>query len=291
MEKIIFFLLFIFTLSTQAQQPKYSFRYGFEQAPPPSIKDSTATKIKYPKGFISGNIGYKFGRLIYLNEKTLLFEKTFFHSAITNIKLALYKELQLSTSLFYNFNSNQLPLWVSDAFYSLKWYNWRPHTFSFGYDNYAPNRFDKLNEWGDNFLLGSYFISYNLPLYKKWLNKIRIDNTTNFMIIPTARYSINYLDDNGLTKSTKPILSVSANYTIAKRFFIMGTIHSYPLKNTKTSWDPDFTYSFGYSDYRPWKLSITYGNWVVNRFNPKNKMPKDYGFIDGNISINYNYSF
>ena len=243
---------------------------------------------------ITGNTGIQFGRLVYNDTATGDLIKRFRCAATLTTTINFYKHLQLSATGFYYFRNNDsppLPIWLSDMYYSLKWANWQPYKFSFGYENYADNRFkEPFSKWKEKFFQGLLFVSYNANLPASTIDKIRIDNSTNFVFVPAIRYLPTYRNQFDEILDNKIIMSLASRYTIGYNIYLEGGVHYYPIKNSKMPWDPDFTYGFGYFDYRPWKLSVTYGNWIANRFDFKKELP-EYGFLDGNFSINFNYKF
>lgn len=243
---------------------------------------------------ITGNTGIQLGRLVYNDTATGDLIKRFRCAATLTTTIKVYKYLELSATGFYYFRNNDsppLPIWLSDMYYSLKWANWEPYKFSFGYENYADNRFNEpFSKWKEKFFQGLLFVSYNANLPSSTLDKIRIDNSTNFVFVPAIRYLPTYRNQLDEILDNKIIMSLTSRYTIGYNIYLEGGVHYYPLKDSKMPWDPDFTYGFGYFDYRPWKLSITYGNWIANRFDFKKELP-EYGFLDGNFSINFNYKF
>jgi hypothetical protein len=54
-------------------------------------------------------------------------------------------------------------------------------------------------------------------------------------------------------------------------------------------WDPDYTYGFGYFDWRSFRLSLTYGNWAINRWPGRKKVFEEYGFLDGQFRVIANW--
>ncbi|MFL5752299.1 MAG: hypothetical protein ACJ76F_02745, partial [Bacteroidia bacterium] len=53
----------------------------------------------------------------------------------------------------------------------------------------------------------------------------------------------------------------------------------------KLPWDPDYSYGFGYFDWRNFRISLTYGNWAINRLPWNRNYYPHYGFWDGNFRI------
>ena len=200
----------------------------------------------------------------------------------------------MNASFYKHLNPNAYQKWTADFFYSLKRFNWRPNTFSYGYENYANNRYDDSGEaLLDKIKLGYFFISYQHNLRSAFLKKIKLDETTNISFSYLARFSPYYFDseqnilggwDNGKTS-----FGLSSRYTIVNHIFVEGAVYYYLDKRQQLPWDPDFTYGFGYFDWRSFKFSFTYGNWVINRFSGENPIHPSYGFEDGDFSVTFNY--
>jgi hypothetical protein len=291
--RILVFAICFTTLSSYAQnKKKYSFLFGFEDRYVPP-KDTTKNFIQnlFTTGKFSGSVGFLTGRLIYYDFSTNDFNTRVRYASITELRYRVYKELFISTTIFGNIDRQNLPFWVSDYFYSIKWFNWRPHTLSFGYDNFIDNRFDDNSDFFvEKFLQGFMFVSYNLPLSKKWVNKIRLDESTNIMFTPAIRFHPTFRNEMNEILGSRVVLNLNCRATIWKKIYGEFGLFYYPDITTRVAWDPDFIYGFGYSDWRPWKFSVTYGNWVANRFNMQKEIP-GYGFWDGNFSVLFNYKF
>ena len=136
-----------------------------------------------------------------------------------------------------------------------------------------------------------YFLSYSQSLNERIRNAIKFDESTNFKVSYFYRYSIRYRDELNRTffNGGKSVLGISARYTIFKNIYAEGAVYYYPEKYKRQAWDPDFTYGFGYFDWRSFRLSLTYGNWAINRWpGEKNPFPK-YGFLDGQFRVIANW--
>lgn len=305
-------------LRQQRQQQKEPLTVTTDLSQPVPEQEAPKTKVRkpYPESFgdvfgtrkalmgknvFSGSVGHSMGRLVYIDitdgQEKMIFRNNFF----ANLQARIYKELIFTTSLFayYNQDINTNVPWIADYFYALKWFNWRPKTFSYGYENYVDNKYDRPDKFGKLFLQGFWFVTWNHNLPKKWIDAIRLDQSTNFNITYIARYFAQYRDemDNvyglGLGEWGKAQVGVSMRYTIWKRIYLEAAAFYYPdHTNTQVAWDPDFTYGFGYFDYRAFRFSITYGNWVMNRF-PFNKDPKQptYGILDGDLRFTFNWAW
>ncbi len=252
-------------------------------------------KFLMGRNIFSGNISYNMGRVVLNDGKNTRYVTRNALAFFTRINIV--EEFSLNTTFYKNFNPEANAQWISDFTYSLGRYNWRPKTFNFGYENYINNRYsDNWNVLKEKFLQGYYFVSVGQNLAEKIMNKIRIDSTTNIRFNYFARYAMKYKDQfdqlhGGAGKTT---LGVSAQFTIVRSFYIESAVYYYfNAGKVKQPWDPDYSFGFGYFDYRPFRFSLTYGNWVINRFpwsTEKSAYPY-YGILDGNFKLLFNYSW
>lgn len=73
----------------------------------------------------------------------------------------------------------------------------------------------------------------------------------------------------GEASFSSPRAFVTLRYQPVSFWFGRITAYRYFNADEKASWNPDFTYSFGYDDWHPGKLAVTYDNYGGNRFNPR----------------------
>jgi hypothetical protein len=258
-------------------------------------------KLLMGRNIISGEVGQSVGRLVFYDVDEMREREALRNATMVGIRIKPWRELVFHTTLFAYYDK-ELPAkvpWVADYFYVLKWFNWRPRTFSYGYENFLDNRFDAPERFKENFLQGYYFVSWNHDLPAKWTNAIRLDATTRVNITYHARYFLRYRDEAnevfgaGLGGWGKAMLGASMRYTFWKRLYVEAAAFAYPDGAvTQVQWDPDYTYGFGYFDWRPFRFSLTYGNWVMNRFpwNQQETRPP-YDIRDGDLRLTFNWSW
>jgi hypothetical protein len=63
-----------------------------------------------------------------------------------------------------------------------------------------------------------------------------------------------------------PALELSLRYTPLSYWFVGATAYKY--LGEQQTYEPDFSYTFGYDDYHPYTLSLVYSNYNANRFSP-----------------------
>ena len=251
-------------------------------------------KFLMGKKRIYGNVSYNAGRIVIEDEKHVMHNEL--RSAMGfYTRIRFFEEFCFNTTFYKNFNKETNVRWISDFDYSIGRYNWRPNKFNFGYENYVNNKYtDNLKTFSQKFMEGYYFLSYNNNLSEKLTKKIALDSTTNLKFIYFVRYSINYRDEfdveHGSLFSGKPTLGVSMRYTIFRGIYIEGATYFYfhPAVQ-KQPWDPDYSYGFGYFNYRAFRCSLTYANWAVNRFPWNESAYKYYGILDGNFRFTVNW--
>ncbi|MEM7219944.1 MAG: hypothetical protein AAF515_16375 [Pseudomonadota bacterium] len=93
---------------------------------------------------------------------------------------------------------------------------------------------------------------------------------------------------DGGRQLASPTLSVNFKYTIVGSWFIGGAVPFYQNPDRQQPWNPDFTYCFGYSDWRPYTISLTYCNYGGNRFKP-GEGRKATRFDQGGWSLGYKF--
>lgn len=245
------------------------------------------------KNRISGNISYNTCRVMVDDGERVHNE---YRSAIGIFtRIRFFEEFSYNSTFYKDFNPLAATRWISDYSYSIGRYNWRPKKFNYGYENYINNKYsDSYKTFSKKFMEGYYFVSYSHNLSDSLTKKIRLDSTTNVKLIYFTRYSIRYRDENEVVHGSlfngKPTMGAAIRATLFLNIYIESAVYFYfnPAVQ-KQPWDPDFTYGFGYFDWRSFRCSVTYGNWAVNRF-PWNKSayPR-YGFLDGNFKIAFNY--
>lgn len=249
-------------------------------------------KFLLGKKRIMGNLSMNMGRIIVDNGQGL---KSEMRAALGfYMRIRFFEEFSVNTTFYKDFNKRAEARWTSDYTYAIGRYNWRPKRFNFGYENYLNNKYsDDFKTFSDKFMQGYYFISYS-HILNKFSIKTALDNTSNLRLTYVVRYSIKYenrkKEIDGDFFHGKPTFGAGFRYTIYKNIYVESAFYLYMKPDVqKAPWDPDFTYGFGYFDWRSFRISLTYGNWAVNRF-PWNKTEyQHYGFIDGNFRIVANY--
>jgi hypothetical protein len=125
------------------------------------------------------------------------------------------------------------------------------------------------SEWRNSLDGWSIRLAYNYPLTKS-----------------TAQTS-NGKGNQG-ERNTNETLQAGLKYTPISYWFINVNFSYYLEKSLQKSWDPDFTYVFGYDDWHPYTLSLTYSNFGGNRLHPAPGQ-KHTHFDEGTWSLGWKF--
>jgi hypothetical protein len=239
----------------------------------------------------SGNFAYNYQRVILSDYPKLQSEH---RSALSFFfRWRLYEEISFNTNFFYDFNKKAAARWISDYTYSIGRYNWRPYKLNFGYENYQNNKYtDDFPTFIQKMSEGYFFLSYGYALPDRMQRWIRIDSTSNFRFTPFVRWAFRYRDERETVHyEGKPAAGASARLTLFWNIYVEGAVYYYfnDIGFRQLPWDPDYSYGFGYFDWRSFRLSLTYGNWAVNRWPGKKTSFPNYGLLDGNFRLILNW--
>jgi len=253
-----------------------------------------STRFLLGKRIIRGDVGTSFSRISYSDQPGKLTE--FYRSALrTNLVLNPFSDFQIRGTLYTDFISREkAPIWLADFFYQVGYYNWRDYTFSLGYENYQPNRFRNAQiDFLTNARRGHFFLSYTIALLKhndSWSGRFS-DETTKILVIPIVRVQPEYVDmQNQRAGNWRPVAGSSIRYILFRNIYVESAAYWYPIAGTRLPWDPDFTYGFGISNWRAFKLNLTYGNWIANRF-PWESEGIPHGFLNGEFVLNFTFAW
>lgn len=98
------------------------------------------------------------------------------------------------------------------------------------------------------------------------------------------------------TQGTSTSASANFNQTIRYNpvgaWFGLVTFYQYVEPDKQASWNPDWSYVFGYDDWRPYTFSLVYANYSGNRFSPDRALgEKVTRFEEGTISLGWKFPF
>jgi len=107
-----------------------------------------------------------------------------------------------------------------------------------------------------------------------------------FYITPGISVPLSSGDDSvggettGPRTGTSPVAFVDMRYSPKESWFAGVTLYGY--LEDRQEWQGDFSYAFGYDDWRPNTFSLVYENYTNNRFNPEDDEPVsriEYGTV------------
>lgn len=97
---------------------------------------------------------------------------------------------------------------------------------------------------------------------------------------------------SGSSGATGNIMDLRAvvRYNPLTYWFFQSTFYVYPNPGDRASWNPDFTYTFGYDDWHPYTFSLVYSNYMGNQFFPNQQKGEVYTRIEqGTIALGWKY--
>ena len=183
--------------------------------------------------------------------------------------------------------------WNPDFTYCFGYNDWRPYTLSLTYCNYGGNRLEPEDgQRHTDFDGGGWTLGYKFPLAKRLQHLLLMDPNGSIGCNVGLSYVHKYTDAATNSELTgKKRASFGCKYTIWKNWYWNFAINYYPDKSQQQPWDPDYTYGFGYFDWRPGTISFQYNNYSGNRFNSADRADGTGRFRNGTFSISYSRSF
>lgn len=179
--------------------------------------------------------------------------------------------------------------WNPDFAYSFGYDDWRPYTFSAQYSNNGGNRFNpdpSKKERRTDFLSGGLNVSFKFPLPKLLHPLLALDENDTVGCSVGMNLSPRYTDlaTNSVQKNKKT-LSLGCKYALPSNWYFNFSTTKYLTKTQQQPWDGDYTYGFGYFDWRPGSWSFQYNNYSGNRFPWSEKSPGTGRFKDGSFTV------
>lgn len=185
--------------------------------------------------------------------------------------------------------------WNPDFTYVFGYNDWHPWTLSLIYANYGGNRLNPDRSAGErhtSFDQGSWTLGWKTPPSERIQDWFRIHSTSRLGCNVGLSVVPSYLDLKSLEqRNWKKVLRLGCRYSFYKNWYFNIATAWYPDKDQQQPWDPDFTWGFGYFDWRPGKFSIQYNNYAANRFPWRDDREFTTRLKDGSISISWKWSF
>lgn len=180
--------------------------------------------------------------------------------------------------------------WDPDFTYSFGYDDWHPYTFSLVYSNYANNRFDPAEDDPVTRLShGTVSAGYKAPMPRVLARQLLIDPDLSIDCRVNLNATPRFVRNDGSPGKWKRSASLGCRYPFTRRIYL--DFIAYAWEHGQQPWDPDFTYGFGFFDYRSDRVSIQYANYSGNRF-PWRRAGKDTGrFRNGGLMISWSHEF
>ncbi|UTT86960.1 hypothetical protein LZI70_16200 [Vibrio pelagius] len=210
-----------------------------------------------------------------------------------SLKYAIAGAWFVSGTVYHYLDSDQQQAWNPDFTYVFGYSDWRPYTLSLVYSNYGGNRFNP--DPGQNrteFKQGTWSLGWKFPIKSPFVDLFRFTDdgaigcqidynfTPEYFNLATTEY-----------KNNHQTLSLGCKYSIWGNWYVNGTAFYYFDKQQQQPWNPDYTYGFGYFDWRPGTITLQYNNYSGNRWNSSDRGEGTGRFKDGSITLAYSFAF
>ncbi|MEN7548112.1 hypothetical protein AAG747_09330 [Rapidithrix thailandica] len=263
---------------------------------------SDSSQLQLSNKRLKGDIAYNFGKVkdYESNQGNLDFENERYrinHVLALSANYQLLKEKDFYIRLGFNFpiNPNINAPWINSEYtYALGKYSYSPGSWSYGYFNTEIKKYrEGIKGFTESLSRGSFFVNYRPKLPSSWFDWLKTDPSASLSMELFVQYAIHYLNAIGQQKGGlsegKAISGLGFRYICFKHIYLEAKVYYYPRSGTQFSWDPDFTYGFGFADWRPFKISCTYGNWAgENRFS-RNRGASPASFWEGSFRLGFTY--
>lgn len=214
-------------------------------------------------------------------------------TATLSLKYTILGNWFVSTTLYHYFDSQQQQPWNPDFTYVFGYSDWRPYTLSLIYSNYGGNRFHATKEQAiTEFKQGTWSLGWKFPVTEPVIDWLSFTDEGAVGCQIDFNYTPEYFDMVSTSyRTSHKTLSLGCKYSIAGNWYVNSTIFYYFNSQQKQPWNPDYTYGFGYFDWRPGTFTLQYNNYSGNRWHPSERGDDTGRFKDGSITLSYSFSF
>jgi hypothetical protein len=201
----------------------------------------------------------------------------------------------VSVTLLKYLRGDEQKSWDPDFTYAFGYDDWHPYTFSAQYANYGGNRLHPDRQKGErrtNFNAGSWNLSFKFPVTGalRELLQFSADDSIGCSVGTTLVPRFSDAATNSV-KSNKWTLGFGCKYAFSNNWYFNFNTIRYLSSEQQQPWDPDFTYGFGYFDWRPGSWSVQYNNFAGNRFPWSGSSTKAGRFRDGSLTLSYSHNW
>jgi hypothetical protein len=181
--------------------------------------------------------------------------------------------------------------WHPDFSYGFGYDDPRPGTWSLFYGNYTGTRLQAAAAAGEhrfNFPEGQWTLARRFELPPALQPVLLVGDGDSALCSAEGHVTPRYARlEGGPEGRHKTSLSLGCRYLRASGWYFEAALFAYPLRSQQQPWDPDFTYGFGYADWRPGAIAIRYDNYSGNRF-PGRALAAGEGRPDsGSLSVTW----
>lgn len=196
-----------------------------------------------------------------------------------------------STTFYRYLDGDARQSWNGDFAYGFGYEDWRPYTLSLVYSNYGNNRFSpRAGDGVTEFDRGTWTLGWKFPLPRLLADPMLIDRSQEIGCRLGYSVTPRYETQAGTEEDWKQAATLGCRYPVWGHWFLDGTVYWY-VGGEQQPWDPDFTYGFGYADWRPGTVRLQYANYSGTRF-PWRDGPDDTGgFLDGSVELSITWTF
>lgn len=182
--------------------------------------------------------------------------------------------------------------WSPDFVYSLGYGDWQPRHAFFDHSNYTGSRWP----WREGeapavrWAQGLNTVGWRYELPRGAMQALRAPDSLWFGGAAMAHYALAYGELDG--GEGKHLVALSNNLSLTWREHLFGELRGfwYPIAEQQQVWDPDYTWSVGWMDWRPWSLSVRWSNYAGNRW-PGRALEGNGGLGSGALFIDFKAGF
>jgi hypothetical protein len=158
--------------------------------------------------------------------------------------------------------------WTPDFVYSVGYGDWRPRHAFFDHSNYTGSRWP----WREgsppavHWALGLNTVGWRYALPAGAMKALHAPEQLWLGGAAMAHYALAYGKIDGT--EGQHLLAFSNNLALSWREHVFAEFRGYwyPIAEQQQVWDPDYTWSVGWMDWRPWSLSVRWSNYAGNRW-------------------------
>jgi hypothetical protein len=158
--------------------------------------------------------------------------------------------------------------WSPDFVYALGYGDWRPWNAFFDHSNYTGSRWP----WREGtppavrWKQGMNTVGYRYALPDGAEQALRLPEDLWIGGAIMAHYALAYGKIDG--GEGAHLLAFSNTFTVSWREHLFGEFRGYwyPIGAQQQVWDPDYSWSVGWMDWRPWSVSARWSNYAGNRW-------------------------